>query len=107
MLTIDDLRRAVTDDPNDAVMRFALAQKLLDEAPEALRESEEHLRVALRLNPDYLVLYHVLGQALAAQKKENEAINILREGIRRVEETGTAEGHDLKPDMEALLDSLE
>ena len=109
MLTIETIRAFVIADPNDVMMRFVLAQKLYDEdgSPDALAESTNHLFEVIEQKPDYLVAYLTLGRVLSTQGHLEEAAPVLKEGIGRVEALGAVEGHDLKPDMEALLESLE
>jgi uncharacterized protein HemY len=104
-MDLPKLRKLVALDANDPLSRFALGKKLFEEdgTPEALAEAADHLRFANEKAPDHLATYHILGQALIRLGRNEEARQVLQEGVRRVAAVGHGMGRDLGPAMEALL----
>ncbi len=90
-------------DPDDPVVRFGLAQELMD----ADRHSEAvpHLREALRVKADYSVCYHLLGLCLETLGDTADAREVYQGGI----ETARARGDLVKAGLDgfALLQRAE
>jgi predicted Zn-dependent protease len=107
-MNLSTLRKLVALDVNDPLSRFALGKKLFEEgvAPEALAEAAEHLCFASAKAPDHLATYHILGQTLIRLGRNEEARQVLQEGIRRVAAVGHGMGRDLGPAMQALLEGI-
>jgi len=102
------LRKLVALDERDPLSRFALGRKLLElnESRAALDEACEHLQFSNQHAPDHLATYHLLGQALIATGRTDEARRVLAEGIARVRSVGEGMGRDLGPTMQGMLDGL-
>jgi predicted Zn-dependent protease len=102
------LRKLVALDENDPLSRFALGRKLLElnESRESLEEACEHQQFSNRHAPDHLATYHLLGQALIAVGRKDEAQRVLAQGIERVRGVGEGMGRDLGPTMQGMLDGL-
>jgi predicted Zn-dependent protease len=107
-MTVDKFRRLVALDPNDPLSRFALGKKLFEEraSDATLTEAIEHLAFANERAPEHLATYHILGQALIAAGRADEAKIVLAKGIERCAAVGEGMGRDLLPAMQELLDRL-
>jgi len=71
---------------DDALLRFSLGNEYL-KAGDA-REAAEHLRAALRHDPNYSAAWKLLGKALEESSADDEALAAYREGIRVAEGKG-------------------
>jgi predicted Zn-dependent protease len=80
------LRDFVLSDPDDALARFMLGKELLDRGKAA--EAIIQLEAGIRLNPDHTASYRVLGQALEAAGRPEDAMGLYRDGIAVAERTG-------------------
>ena len=107
-IDVNRLRKQVEQFPDDALSRFALGKKLLDEegTPAALEEAAGHLRLANQADPAHLATYHVLGQVLIKLGRSDEARQVLEEGVRRTADVGEGMGRDLGPAMRGLIETL-
>jgi predicted Zn-dependent protease len=95
------LRDFVLSDPDDALSRFMLGKELLDRSKAA--EAVPQLEAAIRLNPDHTASYRVLGQALEAAERREDAIRVYREGIAVAERTGDLQtGKEMKVFLKRL-----
>jgi len=103
-------RKLVALDEEDPLSRFGLGQALFqeqEECDEALREAADHLRFANAKDPNHLATYHILSQVLIKLGNNDEARDVLTEGIKRVEGIGEGMGRDLGPAMSEMLASLD
>ena len=110
-LDLAKLRKLVALDADDPLSRFALGKRLFEEygsggPRELLTEAAEHLAFANQRSPEHLATYHVLGQALAALGRKEDARHVFEAGIRRTDAVGEGMGRDLGPAMRKLLDEL-
>lgn len=69
-----------------ALLRFALGSEYL-KVGEAARASA-HLRQAIAFDPGYSAAWKLLGQALAAEGRHDEALAAYRDGIAAAERKG-------------------
>lgn len=108
-ITIEALRQMVELDPNDPMMRYALGRKLFEEdpSPEGRTEAAGHLRFVRDHDRNNIAGWHTLAQLLVELGEEDEARRTLRDGIARIDAEASIDGTDLRPAMEALLESLE
>lgn len=107
-VSLEALRKFVALDPEDGTMRFALGQKLYEEVktPEGLAEAVGHLRAANAKSPGHCATYYVLGCALVDFGARDEAVEVLKRGYDLVVAMPEAEGHDLAPAIQELLDTI-
>jgi len=103
-MNVETFRKLVKLDPEDALSRFGLGQKLLEVGE--LQEAAEHLRFANRKAPGHLATYHVLGQVLVKLGSYDEARGVLEEGLKHAAGVGEGMGRDLGPAMEEMLKGL-
>lgn len=86
MPTVDSLEAMLAHGQDSALLRFGLGQEYLKR-----NQSEPaiaHLRAAVEKDPKYSAAWKILGQALAAAGRNDEAIAAYREGIRVADEKG-------------------
>lgn len=76
---IQQFEEVLAMDPEDPMVRYGLAQLLVDTDRQA--EAIPHLREALRVKPDYSVCYHLLGLCLEATGESGEAQDIYAQGF--------------------------
>ncbi|MGH8799110.1 MAG: tetratricopeptide repeat protein [Casimicrobiaceae bacterium] len=69
-----------------ALLRFALGSEYLKQGDGA--RATTHLRRALAFDPAYSAAWKLLGQALAAQQRYDEALAAYRDGIVAAERKG-------------------
>ena len=108
-MDLPTLRKLVSLDEHDALSRFALGKRLFEEAGGSramLEESAGHLRFANGKSPEHLATYHIFAQVLIALGHNDEARQVLEEGIRRVAAVGHGMGRDLGPAMSEMLGRL-
>jgi len=69
-----------------ALLRFALGSEYLKLGEAA--QASAHLRQALAFDPGYSAAWKLLGQALAAEARYDEALAAYRDGIAAAERKG-------------------
>jgi Flp pilus assembly protein TadD len=90
---IELFRKAVEQDPNDAVALFGLGKALFDEKDYSA--AAESFKRAVEIQPDYTAVYPLLGKCLERMGQKGEAREVYRKGIAVSEKTG-----DLMPKHE-------
>jgi hypothetical protein len=111
-IDLPKLRKLVALDADDPLSRFALGKRLFEEYGSGggdatmLAEAAEHLAFANRRNPEHLATYHILGQALVALGRRDDARQVFEAGICRTDAVGEGMGRDLGPAMRKLLTEL-
>ena len=105
---IPTLRKMVEADESDTVMRYVLGQKLLEEdgGSEALREAREHLVFVKENDPRNAAALLTLAKVLEALQETDAALLVIDEAIQRIDRSPDIDGTDLKPELEALKESL-
>lgn len=81
---------AAVDSPTVSVTRLAVPQKARDEFQTACGKlkdnnfaaAEDHARKAVEIYPDYAAAWVVLGQALTAGNKDNEAVQACKQAMK-------------------------
>ena len=93
---------------NDPLSRFALGKKLFElaENDQMLAEASQHLRFANCTAPDHLATYHVLAQTLIRLGLNDEARQVLQDGIAKSADFAHGMGRDLGPLMQDMLAHL-
>jgi tetratricopeptide (TPR) repeat protein len=96
------LREMLAGAPDDPELRYGLAMEYQGLGDEAAAERE--YRGLIGVAADYVPTYLMLGQMLARQGREDEAKDVLRQGVAAARQTRNE--HALG-EIQALLDSLE
>ncbi len=107
-MTLEQLRQLVALDPEDALSRFSLGQKLFAEGQtrEVIEEAATHLEYANRRDPSHLATYHILAEVLIKLDRIEDAQKVLEAGIAKTIGVPEGMGGDLRPILEDLLMSL-
>lgn len=94
--------RTQIDGPRDgAMLRFALANALLESGDAAA--AIESARAALDFNPGYTAAWKTLGKALTATDEGEAAIDAYRQGIAAAEQHGDVQaGKEMKVFLKRL-----
>jgi predicted Zn-dependent protease len=95
------LNEVLAQNPNDAFARYGLALEYR-KAGQTDRAMEEFRRL-LTANPDYTAGYFMAAQTLAEAGRNDEARQMLRDGIASAQRGGNAHAQS---EMEALLQDL-
>jgi uncharacterized protein HemY len=82
---VASLEQLLARGPETPLLRFSLGNALLAADPE---RAAEHFRAALALDPSYVAAWKLLGQALAACGRHEEAKAVYGEGIVTAEVGG-------------------
>jgi tetratricopeptide (TPR) repeat protein len=108
-VSLTALRQLLALNDRDPVARFALGNKLLQEAsaPADLAEAAEHLAVAVELDERNVAAHYAHGQALAGLGRTDDARAALERGITLARTLSHGEGHDLLPILEEELANLD
>jgi len=95
------LQEILAQNPKDALARYGLAMEYSNsgQVEDALRE----FGALLAANPDYAAGYFMAAQMLARAGREEEARNMLREGIAAAQRTGNQHAQS---EMEGMLGEL-
>lgn len=86
MALIENLERMLANGQDSAMLRFGLGKAYADQGDPA--GAVGHLREAVRQDPGYSAAWKLLGGALAAAGRREEACSAYDEGIRCAEERG-------------------
>ena len=97
---IDIFAEMVKQQPGDALVWYGLASEYFK--LERWSEATDALQKTVQLNPDYTAAYQMLGTALLAQGKLEEARRAWVEGIEAANRTGAWKA---RQHMEGLLES--
>lgn len=95
------LKEIVTQNPNDAFARYALAMEYA-KAGETKQALEEFGKL-LSANPDHTAAYFMAAQTLVRANRIEEAKDMLNRGISCAERTGNTHAHS---EMESMLQEL-
>ncbi|HLH09465.1 MAG TPA: tetratricopeptide repeat protein [Terriglobales bacterium] len=95
------LKDILAQDPNNAFARYGLAMELSHrgETDNALAE----FHTLIKSNPDYTPGYFMAAQTLSRAGRNEEAKQLLRDGIASAQRTGN--GH-AESEMQGMLDEL-
>jgi Tfp pilus assembly protein PilF len=86
MPTVDSLEAMLARGQDSPLLRFGLGQEYLKRNQND--RAITHLRAAVEKDPKYSAAWKMLGQALAAAGRNDDATSAYREGIRIAEEKG-------------------
>ena len=102
MPTIEQLERLREAEPEDTFVLYALAQ---EQAKQGLHEEAiGSYRACLAIDPDYLYAYFHMARSMEGEDLEDEAIEALREGLRRATALGDAQARN---EIGQYLDAIE
>jgi predicted Zn-dependent protease len=96
------LQEFLADSPDDAELRYAVAMELLSTGTYA--EAERSFRDLIAVQPGYVASYQMLGQTLIRLNREDDAKDVLRNGIAAARKAGNAHAEG---EIQGLLDGLE
>ncbi|MFM9028081.1 MAG: tetratricopeptide repeat protein [Bacteroidota bacterium] len=83
---IHQLEQFLSEDPNDAFSRYALALELLK--MNQLEEADSHLQRLYMDQPEYLATYYQLGKLLEMKKEKQRALATYLAGMERARKKG-------------------
>lgn len=106
-ITIEQVRGLAEQFPEDCAIRFTLGQKLFEQGTaEQLTEALDHLEFVHKNDPRNAANDLVYAKALLKAGQPEQAQEVLMAGLGKARAV-SAEGHDLVPAMQELLESLE
>jgi predicted Zn-dependent protease len=96
------LQEFLTDSPDDPELRYAVAMELLSLGAD--EDAVQSFRNFIADQPGYVPSYLMLGQTLIRLNREDEAKDVLRNGVAAARKSGNvhAEG-----EIQGLLDGLD
>ncbi len=80
------LEEFVAKNPGDAFARYGLAMECVNSGE--TEAAEEHFRALLKVNPDYVAGYFHFGQLLMRLKRNDEAREVLSNGVAVAQRAG-------------------
>lgn len=80
------LEAFVARNPTDAFARYGLAIECVNSGDTT--EAAEHFRALLKANPDYVAGYYHFGQLLARMRQNEEAREVLTNGVSVAQRAG-------------------
>jgi predicted Zn-dependent protease len=83
---IEAFENMLTQGRDDALLRFSLGNAYLQQNRPL--QAIEHLRAALRHDPDYSAAWKQLGNALTAAERPDEALAAYDQGVRVAQQKG-------------------
>jgi len=83
---IQNLEKMLAAGKDSALLRFSLGNEYLK--LEQAETAAAHLQQAVALDPGYSAAWKLLGKALLAAKRQNEALDAYRQGISVAESKG-------------------
>jgi tetratricopeptide (TPR) repeat protein len=95
------LKQFLAENPNDAFARYGLALEYVNAGQ--IDSGLEEFKTILRSNPDYTPAYQMAAQALLGAQRNQEARQLLEDGIACARRTGNQKALS---EMQALLDEL-
>jgi len=95
------LEEFVARKPEDAFSRYGLAMECMNSGDAAA--ADEHFRVLIEKNADYVPAYLMYGQFLARQSRPSDAKQVLASGVAAASRKGDTHA---RSEMEALLAEL-
>src|SRR5580704_164093 len=95
------LEEFVAQKPDDAFSRYGLAMECMNSGDP--RGADVHFRALLERNADYIPAYLMYGQFLARESRNDEAKQILSNGIAEAVKKGDDHA---RSEMESLLAEL-
>lgn len=95
------LEEIVVHKPGDAFSRYGLALECMKDGDSAA--ADQHFRVLIERNPDYIPGFQMYGQFLAGRTRNDEARKVLTAGIAAAARAGNQHASS---EMEALLNDL-
>ena len=92
------LEEFVSKKPDDAFSRYGLAVECMNSGDAAA--ADNHFRILLQVNADYVPAYLMFGQLLAREGQRVQARQVLSDGIAAAAKKGDQHA---RSEMEALL----
>jgi Flp pilus assembly protein TadD len=76
---LQQLQALLADDPTDPFLHYGIAMEHVGAGNDA--DAVEGFRELMRLSPDYVPAYLMLGQTYQKLGRSEEAVQVLREGV--------------------------
>jgi predicted Zn-dependent protease len=95
------LEEFVAKKPDDAFSRYGLAMECMNSGDPSAADG--HFRALLERTPDYIPAYLMYGQLLARESRNDEARQVLSNGIAAAAQKGNEHA---RSEMETLLAEL-
>lgn len=95
------LTEILTQNPNDAFARYGLAMEYSNQGE--LQQALEQFGKLLSTHPDYTAGYFMAAQTLAKADRNDDAKEMLADGIAAAKRTGNTHAGS---EMQAMLDEL-
>jgi predicted Zn-dependent protease len=96
------LQEFLADSPDDPELRYAVAMELLSVGADA--DAERSFRDLIAAQPGYVASYQILGQTLIRLNREDDAKDVLRNGVAAARKAGNAHAEG---EIQGLLDGLD
>jgi uncharacterized protein HemY len=90
-VNIEKLEALLAAGHDSAMLRFGLGKAHFDNGD--WQQAEEHLRAAIKLQPDYSAAWQLLGQALHAAGDLDAALEAFTEGMLIAEKNGDQQAY--------------
>ena len=85
-MNVNALLKMLESGQDNLLLRFGLGQTLLKQGE--ARQAIEHLQKAVEFDPQHSAAWKLLGKALAAEDRKEEAIDAYQQGIEVAEAKG-------------------
>jgi predicted Zn-dependent protease len=95
------LEEFVAKKPDDAFCRYGLAMECMNSGDPSA--ADNHFRALVERTPDYIPAYLMYGQLLARESRNEEARQVLSNGIAEADKKGDQHA---RSEMETLLAEL-
>lgn len=106
MNPIERFEQLLAQGQDNALLRFSLGQAYFRAGEHD--QAVEHLQQAVTHDPDYSAVWKLLGQALAAAKRPEEAIDAYESGIAAAQRKGDVQaGKEMRVFLKRLRKSLD
>ncbi len=101
MNRIETLTEVLSQDPTNAFARYGLAIEYSNSGQ--MKQAIEEFEKLLSAHPDYTAGYFMAAQTMAKSGRQDEAVNMLREGITVAAKKGDTHAQS---EMQAMLDEM-
>jgi Tfp pilus assembly protein PilF len=98
---IETLTEVLSQDPTNAFARYGLAIEYSNSGQ--MKQAIEEFEKLLSAHPDYTAGYFMAAQTMAKSGRQDEAVNMLREGITVAAKKGDTHAQS---EMQAMLDEM-
>jgi Tfp pilus assembly protein PilF len=104
-VNIEKLEELLAAGHDSAMLRFGLGKAYFDNGE--WLEAEEHLRAAIKLQPDYSAAWQLLGQAQQAAGELDAALDAFKQGMQIAETNGDQQAYKVMRVMKKRVESAQ